>query len=268
MLWKFTRILGQLIQEIKRDNVGAFAAQTAFFVVLSAIPYGIFLFSFIRFIPIDETEVLRVLENGLPDDVKTFILPVIEELYNHSVEILSVATITVLWSSAKAVQHLSNGLNVIYDLEETRNFVWLRIRSIGYMLAFSVGIIFFVMILLLGSELEVYLEDVFPLLYFIVNIILSIRYIILFIFLFLLFLVILRYLPNRKVRIGSQTLPALVSASAWVVLSYGLDLYVNIFRGFSVYGSMTTVILFLLWLYFGIYILFIVAELEAKFGGR
>lgn len=268
ILGRFIKIIHQLIEKVKMDNVGAFAAQTAFFVMLSAIPFAIFFVSLIQFLPINEYEVITMLEDALPSNVENILLPIVREIYNNSVEILSVATITAIWSSAKAIQYLSAGLNAIYDLEETRNYFWLRIRSIGYMLAFSMGIIFLIVVLLLGKVVGGYLAEEFPILFYIIEIVLSIKYIILFVFLFLLFISILRFLPNHKTTFRKQFMPALVAAAAWVILSYGLNLYVNLFHGFSMYGSMTTVILLLLWLYFGIYILFLIAELEAKFSCR
>ncbi len=268
MFWRFMKIIRQLIEEIRLDNVGAFAAQTAFFILLSAIPFAIFFISLIRFLPIDEIEVLRMLEEMLPHNVESIILPIVNEIYGNSIEILSLATITAIWSSAKAVQYLSNGLNVIYDLEETRSYIWLRIRSIGYILAFSVGIIFIILGLLVGNTVIDYLADEFPILYFVINMILSIRYIILFVFLSLLFWTVLRFLPNRRTTFRQQLLPALVASAAWVILSYGINVYVSLFNGFSMYGSMTTLMLLVLWLYFGMYILLVVAELESKFGSR
>ena len=171
MFWRFVKTIRQLMKEVKNDNVGAFAAQTAFFILLSAIPYAIFFSSLIQFLPIDEMEVLNMLANALPANVENIILPIVQEIYNNSIEILSVATVTAIWSSAKAVQYLSNGLNVIYDLEETRNYFWLRIRSIGYTIAFSVGIVFLIAAMLLGRVVESYLADDFPLLFFIIDII-------------------------------------------------------------------------------------------------
>jgi len=268
MFWRTVKMIRQLIAEVKSDNVGAFAAQTTFFVFVSAIPYAIFLFSLIQFLPINEMEVLVMLEEALPDNVRGLILPIVSEIYSNSVEILSVAAIIAIWSSAKAVQYLTNGLNMIYDLEETRSFLWMRIRSIGYTLALSVGIVFIIGILLLGNMVEPIFADVFPLLFAIIDVILSIKYIILFAFLFVLFTFVLRFLPNRKTTFRKQIVPSLAAAAAWVLLSYGLNLYVSLFNGFSMYGSMTTIMLLLLWLYFGMYILLVVAELESKFGGR
>ena len=40
------------------------------------------------------------------------------------------------------------------------------------------------------------------------------------------------------------------------------------FNGFSMYGSLTVVVLLMLWLYFGMYIMMLCAEVNMMIGGR
>ena len=53
-----------------------------------------------------------------------------------------------------------------------------------------------------------------------------------------------------------------MGAVGWSLLSFGISVYVDYFHGFSMYGSLTTIILVMLWLYFGIYILLVCAEIN------
>ena len=54
-----------------------------------------------------------------------------------------------------------------------------------------------------------------------------------------------------------------MAAVGWALLSFGISIYVDYFNGFSMYGSLTTIILVMLWLYFGIYILLVCAEFNS-----
>ena len=69
-------------------------------------------------------------------------------------------------------------------------------------------------------------------------------------------------LPNRKADLRSQLPGSILCALAWSVFSFGLSVYVDYFNGFSMYGSLTTIALLMLWLYFCMYILMICAELN------
>ena len=44
------------------------------------------------------------------------------------------------------------------------------------------------------------------------------------------------------------------------VFSFGLSIYVDYFNGFSMYGSLTTIALIMLWLYFCMYIMMMAVE--------
>ena len=48
------------------------------------------------------------------------IIPV-DEVYSRSMGIISITAIIAIWSAAKGVQYMTDGLNSVNDLEETRN---------------------------------------------------------------------------------------------------------------------------------------------------
>ena len=54
---------------------------------------------------------------------------------------------------------------------------------------------------------------------------------------------------NRKATLRSQ-LVALWLCGGWYVFSFGVSIYIDYFRGFSLYGSLTTIVLIMFWLYF------------------
>ena len=61
----------------------------------------------------------------------------------------------------------------------------------------------------------------------------------------------------------------MISAVAWSLFSLGFSVYLDYYDGFSnMYGSLTTIILILLWLYFCMYIVLIGAEINAYFEER
>ncbi len=71
--------------------------------------------------------------------------------------------------------------------------------------------------------------------------------------------------PNRKASFKSQLPGAILSAVSWYVFSFGLSIYVEYFNGFSTYGSLATIVLVMLWLYFCMYIPLLCAETNVVF---
>ena len=72
-------------------------------------------------------------------------------------------------------------------------------------------------------------------------------------------------MPNKKLTLASQLPGAVVCALAWNVISWILSVYIDYFNGFSMYGSLTTIALLMLWLYFCLYSALVCAEFNVTF---
>ena len=60
-----------------------------------------------------------------------------------------------------------------------------------------------------------------------------------------------------------QLMGAAFSAVGWMIVSWIFSVYLDIFKGFSsMYGSLTTIVLIMLWLYFCMYILLLGGEVN------
>ena len=246
----------------KEDNISAFAAQSAFFIVLSLIPFLMLFTSFVQYTPVTESMVMTLIHRVMPSYIAPFLIGIIHEIYNNSVGLVSAAAVMAVWSAAKGIQYLTNGLNSVYDIEETRNWIVLRFRAILYTLMLVVAIVVSLTLMVFGNSLQYLIVQYLPIVAHITQGILSMRSLILLAVLMLFFCTMFKMLPNRKAAFRSQLPGSIMGAVGWSLLSFGLSVYVDYFNGFSMYGSLTTIILVMLWLYFGIYILLVCAEVN------
>ena len=68
------------------------------------------------------------------------------------------------------------------------------------------------------------------------------------------FLLIYKFLPNRRTNLKRQIPGAVFAAIGWMIISWIFSVYVDVFQGFSdMYGSLTTIVLIMLWMYFCMY---------------
>ena len=81
----------------------------------------------------------------------------------------------------------------------------------------------------------------------------------------LLFAVIYSYVPSVRQKFLYQLPGAAFSAIVWSIFSFFFSVYIKYFNGFSTYGSLTTIIIILLWMYFCFYIIMIGAFLNRYF---
>ena len=255
---RFSRQLGQ-------DAVGAYAAQSTFFIVLSAFPFLMLLLTLLQYLPFTQDQFVHFTLDFLPEDVSRLVRSVVNEIYaKTSGVVMSVITAAVaLWSAAKGFLALTNGFNRVYGIGETRNYVLLRLRAALYTLALMVLLILSLGLLVFGSTLYHWLVDQFPsALQLMLNIV-SWRSVAGFAVLTGFFLLMYLFVPNRRSRVRNELPGALVSAAGWLLFSYGYSYYIERIGNFSyLYGSLTAVVLLMLWLYFCMYILFFGAELN------
>lgn len=262
---RYVPIIRFFLDKLKRDNVGAYAGQATLFIIMSVIPFLLVLTYLMRFTPVTESVVLNAIDKVAPGMVAPYLVSILDEVYNNSGKLLVAAIIIAVYSSAKAVQSLRYGLNIVYDIYETRNWFVLRLRAMLETFAMILIMILLMVLLVFGQRIQDVLVQHAPIVSIVTDWILRLRFVIIFLFLIVFFAFIYKVIPNRKASFKSQLVGAVGCAAAWYVFTFGLSIYVNFFRGFSLYGSLTTLLLMMFWLYICMYIFMVCGEVNNVF---
>lgn len=265
MIWKIIGNVKSFMDKCKRDKINAYSAQSAFFIILSIIPFLMVFSSLLQYTSITKGMLFQIIEKVMPQYVSPFLISLVDEVYSRSVGIISVTAVVAIWSAAKGVQYMTDGLNSVNDLEETRNWFVLRFWAVVYTIVFLVAILFTLLVLVFGNSIRHLATNYFPFITNLVDVFARFRGLWMPIFLIFFFDVIFTALPNRKLTLRSQLPGAAICAVAWYLFSFGLSVYVDYFNGFSMYGSLTTIALIMLWLYFCMYIMMMSAEVNVIF---
>ena len=240
---------GELTSDISRHHVGAYAAQTAYFLMLSLIPIILLLLTLIKYTPVTKADVMTAVIQVFPSSVDSLITSIVNQVYNQSMGVVPLTLIVTLWSAGKGVLALTTGLNCVYKCNETRNYVILRIRATVYTVMMILVIIFLLVLAVFGNTLNIFIGRHIPLIAGIADKMLELRSIITPIV-----MIIYKFLPNRKCKFWSQIPGAVFATIGWMIISWIFSVYVDIFKGFSsMYGSLTTIVLIMLWMYFCMY---------------
>ena len=254
------------MERMSMDHVSAYAAQAAYFLIMSFIPFVLFLTAIVQYTPLTYREVRQAIIGVVPENLQGFVLNIVAEVFSKSAAVLPISALMALWSSGKGMQALINGLNTIYHVKETRNWLVNRIYSMFYMFLFVIALIASLLLLVMGSRIHILISDYIPFLGNMIGRILNAKTFLVFVMQFLVFLVLFRYLPNRRASLKSQVPGAFFTAVAWSVFSYLFSLYFTFFPDFSImYGSLSTLILVMVWLYFCMNFLLYGAEVNAYF---
>ena len=254
------------MERMRKDHVSAYAAQAAYFLIMSFIPFVLFLTAIVQYTPLTYREVRQAIMSVVPENLQGFVLNIVAEVFSKSAAVLPLSALVALWSSGKGMQALINGLNTIYHVKETRNWLVNRIYSMFYMFLFVLALIASLLLLVMGNRIHVLISGYGPFLGNVIGRILGAKTFLVFVMLFFVFLVLYRYLPNRRASLKSQVPGAFLTAVAWSVFSYLFSLYFTFFLDFSImYGSLSTLILVMVWLYFCMNLLLYGAEINAYF---
>ena len=253
----------QITTDISEDHVGAYAAQTAYFFMLCFIPIILLLLTLVRYTPVTKADVMTAVIRVFPTSVDSMITSIVNQVYNQSMGIIPVTVVVALWSAGKGVLAMTSGLNCIYKCPETRNYVLLRIRATLYTVMFIIVIIFLLVLSVFGNSLNLFVAEYVPIIKNLADWLIRARTVITTAVLMIFCLLIYKFLPNRRDRLIKQLPGAVFAAIGWMVVSWIFSVYVDIFQGFtSMYGSLTTIVLIMLWMYFCMYSILLGGEVN------
>ncbi len=253
-----------LRKKINASHIGTYSAQTAFFMFLSLVPLVLLSFSLIKYIGPTQNEIAAVADEFTPSVLSSFFSMYVDDIINDSkITMTIVSFIVLLWSASKGIFSIIGGLNSVYRIKENRGYFSLRFTAVFYTVAFIVMLICALLLMVFGNYISNILYSILPNLKGLVYIISSLRFIIAFLFLVLFFSLLYKALPSGKHSFTDQIPGAIISSAGWVSFSLLFSFFVNNFSNYAnVYGSLTAIIVLMLWLYICMYIMFFGAEIN------
>lgn len=263
MMKKMITSLKKLIASTERDRVFLYAAQAAYFVIVSVIPFICLLISaFSFFIPADIYSIFDAYE--MPVEIEEILFIVIDQLFaTQKVSLLSISAVFALWTASRGMDSVRVGLERVYHEKPSNGFWKQQIKSLASTIILIIVLLANVVFSVFGAVIAemLHLELLF-------DIIMYLSVPILFVTMCTAFTIIYAFVGKiGKVRWRDrikQHLPgAIFTTLGWMLFSYGFALYIHFFPSASaIYGSMTAVCLIMLWLYICIVILLLGAEVN------
>ncbi|MBC2149328.1 YihY/virulence factor BrkB family protein [Listeria booriae] len=236
----------------KSARVTSHAAQLTFYILLSILPMMLVFGNLIPLLPIPKEEIYDTLQTFMPPEVYDILHPVIESmLTNASGTAISLGLITAIWSASKCFSALQEVLNIVYQAPDRKNFIVTRIMSFLMMLVIIVVLGAVVFVFAFGEQIVTFLQDQFDLKLDALADLGATKWFITPIFLFILFLIIYWLVPNVKWKIRKSVVGALFATIGWLAATELLSASVS-FQGDKIlgFGSLSIMIVIMLWLYF------------------
>ena len=275
-LWKFGELsyfelAKRVYGEIWKDNLLDSAAQLAYYFLFALFPLLIFLTSIFGFIVGTNNELreslFAYLGTVLPGSALDLVRGVITDVSNSSSGgKLSLGLILALWVASSGVNALTQSINNIYEVEETRSWWYRRLIAIGLTVALAVLIISALIMVLFGGQIVDSIAatygygDVFRTAWKIA------QWIVILAFVLLAFALIYYFSPDVKEQKFTFVTPgSVIAIGLWLLVSSAFKLYLSYFDSYSkTYGSLGAVIVLMLWLYLSSAAILIGGEINSE----
>ena len=244
--------------KMRRKDLAAYASSCAFFLILSIIPLLILVSSCLPYTAVSENDLIYAVVDLTPKFAHDILIRLIDETYSYSVSITSISAIVTIWSGSLGMLSIIRGLNSIYEVKETRNYLYLRLIAAFYTIIFIIAIILMLTLMVFGNIAKVFVATTFPL--FATKTIpfyIYLKFAVIIAVATILFALIYRFVPSTKLKLKNQLPGAIFTSIVWYIFSWLFSLYVNFSNSYSLYGSLATPVIMMFWLYFCIYIFLI-----------
>ena len=152
-----------ILKKIRKDRIAAYSGQSAYFIILSFLPFLLFLLTLVQHLPIKIETMMDAIFLVIPRSYEGTVKAILDDIHVESgATLLSVSVIITIWTAGKGIMALSDGLNSVQEIEENRNYFILRLKAALYTLLFAVVIIFTVIVLVFGNRIYYWLRTAFP----------------------------------------------------------------------------------------------------------
>ncbi|MCD8239080.1 MAG: YihY/virulence factor BrkB family protein [Clostridiales bacterium] len=215
--------------------------------IMAFFPFLIFLLSMFRFVNIDSSAVLISMIERLPEGFSSLVINFIDNAALSNT-FLSVTLIYGIWSATRGFHAIIEGMNRCSAVKESRNFIILWLSSFVLVFIFT-AYIFLSLAMVVFDENIINLLNTFmifkSLAYTLQTLPLGILNCLLTVALVLVFY---EFSAARKFTFKELLPGAVFTIAAWIALSKGLGLYMQInTNAFSVYGSIAGIFITIFW---------------------
>lgn len=263
-----------IVSVIKRFFTERFfdqAAQNAYYLLLSVLPFLLVVLSIVQFLPVQEAGLLMLLRPFVPEESFRLIEQSVQSvLYRSHENLLLFSVLAALWTSSIAVQSFARSLDLANE-RRLRSSLWAGLlRNIGvtilFMLVMPLSLFLPLLEKLLRGVIAYYdvLEDwagwlyVWP----------GIKWGLGTFFLLLFFLMFYQLVPTTKMKLREALPGALLSAFGWQFVSLLFGEYVARVDYSRLYGQLAGIIMLVLWFYLTAVIMLLSGLLNAEWKKR
>lgn len=250
------RIVADFQKEFRKKEIRTYASSTAFCMLLSLVPMLIIASSVLPYTSFSQADMVDFLMLVLPESARGLVQGICDQAYRAAGGILPLSIVFMLWSSGFGMMQFARGINSIDGAQETRNYFLLRLMGTLYAVLFIVLMVAVLFLQIFVGQITSLWESALPGQQAPDILTSALRYVVMFAMAVVFLLLLFTTMPVMNKKPLQQLPGVLVGVFGCGVLNGLFTLYVNFMPNLNTYyGSLTTVIVMMLWIYFSFYII-------------
>lgn len=235
-----------------------YSSSCAYYLFMSLVPVIMLLVSVLQYTPLTRDVVLEAVADYVPDSLYEIVYFIVTSIYNGGRVALTVSILLTIWSASACMKALLRGMDSVYDAERKEDYIRFSLRACFYMIifVFILMVSFFVMVY--GGKILDYIEQSMPVnhsLDFLFTLAKYLRFVIILALLALVFCLLYKWMPARRLKFRRQLPGAVFSSVAWAAFSFIFSFYVSLSDRFGAYGYIGTIMVAMIWIFYCFYFL-------------
>jgi membrane protein len=261
-------ILLRVLKNVSRHNLSLVAAGLAMYALLSIFPaltaalslYGLFI------TPAHAVQQINSLAHMLPAQGWQLVSQQLQEVASHTSGTLSVsagiALLVALWSVRSGMSSLIAAMNIAYEEDEKRHWLWQVVLSLlftlvlllGMLVLLALGFAIPLVLTVLGSSEWVKLTAE------------VLRWVLIWAFSIIALGLLYRFAPaRRQAQWQWVSWGSVIAATLWLIGSLLFSFYLQSFGSYQkTYGAVGSVVVLLMWFYLSSFFLMLGAQINAE----
>ena len=244
------------------------ASSLAFNFFLAFFPSIIVFLTLIPYIPVTglQETLMELLNVVLPPSTNEITFQALDDIINNTrASLLSIGFLLALYFSTNGINSLIEAFNASYHIRENRPIIQQRILSLGLTLLLSFMLIIAMGLIIFGKFVVSYLTEYKLITQYAGELILYGKWFTILLVLWLGISVLFHLGPSIKSKWKLFTPGSILATLGIIITSIGFNYYINHFSQYNkIYGSIGTLMIILIWMYFNSIILLTGFELNAS----
>jgi membrane protein len=256
-----------ILIKIYKDDVFSLSAQFSYYVILGIFPFAILIVTLFSFYSSYFYYLLNSVKTILPIDVYEIIYNIIDGSTNRiNDSYMPMSILALLWSASSASVGIIKGINHAYDSKINKNYILIRFEGLIFSLFIIISMQIVFGFIVLGRQFLIFFNNYIVITDSVLRFVNILRYVIPFIILVITFSLAYKFIPYKKITFKYTFIGAAFAALGCIVGSYIFSLYVSTRISYfnNIYGSLSGVFVFILWIYISSTIFLLGAELNAS----